>query len=239
MGFIGVQPATVPLTSSDITDGIISTAKIANDAVDNTKLDLTDNYAFTGTISGASDFEKISSSTATQTGLTNLQITLPTTSDFTALRLFVRGLKSTTATNSFWGFTLGDASGTAITASGSYYYISTYTYSDLSSAHGVAYNVTNSGDVFGRMSAHYVGDGSNDTEMMDFELTIFSSNDSSRSTRVQFSTGYEKRHNDSYVTFNNGSILRNGAEVNANINLFVNTGSAFTSYGYGLYKAKA
>tara|TARA_R100000329_G_C7575591_1_gene203887 strand:- start:75 stop:737 length:663 start_codon:yes stop_codon:yes gene_type:complete len=53
MGFIGVQPATVPLTSSDITDGIISTAKIANDAVDNTKLDLTDNYAFTGTISGA------------------------------------------------------------------------------------------------------------------------------------------------------------------------------------------
>ena len=40
MGFIGVQPATVPLTSSDITDGIISTAKIADDAVGNTKLDL-------------------------------------------------------------------------------------------------------------------------------------------------------------------------------------------------------
>tara|TARA_B100001540_G_scaffold126588_1_gene112920 strand:- start:2379 stop:2987 length:609 start_codon:yes stop_codon:yes gene_type:complete len=33
MGFIGVQPATVPLTSSDITDGIISTAKIADDAI--------------------------------------------------------------------------------------------------------------------------------------------------------------------------------------------------------------
>ena len=53
MGFIGVQPATVPLTSSDITDGIISTAKIADDAVGNTKLDLTANYAFTGTITGA------------------------------------------------------------------------------------------------------------------------------------------------------------------------------------------
>ena len=54
MGFIGVQPATVPLTANDITDGIISTAKIADDAVDNTKLDLTANYAFTGTVTGAS-----------------------------------------------------------------------------------------------------------------------------------------------------------------------------------------
>ena len=54
MGFIGRQPTPVPLTSSDITDGIISTAKIADDAVGNTKLDLSANYAFTGTISGAS-----------------------------------------------------------------------------------------------------------------------------------------------------------------------------------------
>ena len=53
MGFIGRQPTAAPLTSSDITDGIISTAKLANDAVDNTKLDLSDNYAFTGTITGA------------------------------------------------------------------------------------------------------------------------------------------------------------------------------------------
>ena len=51
MGFIGRQPTPAPLTSSDITDGIISTdklansavstAKIADDAVGNTKLDLT------------------------------------------------------------------------------------------------------------------------------------------------------------------------------------------------------
>jgi len=53
MGFIGKQPTSVPLTSSDITDGIISTAKIADDAVGNTKLDLSANYAFTGTVTGA------------------------------------------------------------------------------------------------------------------------------------------------------------------------------------------
>ena len=33
MAFIGKKPAAAPLTSSDITDGIISTAKIADDAV--------------------------------------------------------------------------------------------------------------------------------------------------------------------------------------------------------------
>ncbi len=53
MGFIGKQPTPVPLTSNDITDGIITTSKIADDAVGNTKLDLTANYAFTGTVTGA------------------------------------------------------------------------------------------------------------------------------------------------------------------------------------------
>ena len=77
-------------------------------------MNLADTFAFTGTVSGAGDLEKVSSSTATQTGLTNLQITLPTTNDFTALKLFVRGIKSTTATNSYWALTLGNASGTAL-----------------------------------------------------------------------------------------------------------------------------
>jgi hypothetical protein len=45
MPFIGVQPATVPLTSSDITDGIISTAKIADDAVTGAKIENTPSIA--------------------------------------------------------------------------------------------------------------------------------------------------------------------------------------------------
>ncbi len=52
MPFIGVQPASALLTSADIQDGQITTAKIADDAVGNTKLDLTANYAFTGTVTG-------------------------------------------------------------------------------------------------------------------------------------------------------------------------------------------
>jgi len=46
MPFIGVQPASALLTSADIQDGQIIKAKIANDAVDNTKLDLTSSYDF-------------------------------------------------------------------------------------------------------------------------------------------------------------------------------------------------
>ena len=38
MGFIGVQPASVPLTASDITDGIISNAKLGADSVNATKI---------------------------------------------------------------------------------------------------------------------------------------------------------------------------------------------------------
>jgi hypothetical protein len=52
MAYIGVAPANAALTADDITDGIISTAKLQNDAVDNTKLDLADNFAFTGTVTG-------------------------------------------------------------------------------------------------------------------------------------------------------------------------------------------
>ena len=70
MPFIGVQPATVPLTSSDITDGIISTAKIADDAVGNTKLDLSANYAFTGTISGAGKILQVVSASSSSTEAT-------------------------------------------------------------------------------------------------------------------------------------------------------------------------
>jgi hypothetical protein len=73
MPFIGRQPATVPLTSSDITDGIISTAKIADDAVENTKLDLSANYAFTGTLSGVGKVLQVVN--AVTTGSSNSQST--------------------------------------------------------------------------------------------------------------------------------------------------------------------
>ena len=63
MPYIGQSPASKLLTASDITDGVISTAKLADssvstakladDSVGNTKLDLSADFAFTGTVTGA------------------------------------------------------------------------------------------------------------------------------------------------------------------------------------------
>ena len=63
MGYIGKVPTAVPITTSDLADGIVTTSKLANDSVDNTKLDLTDNYAFTGTVSGAGSLNLIETKT--------------------------------------------------------------------------------------------------------------------------------------------------------------------------------
>ena len=53
MGFIGVQPTSVPLTASDITDGIVTSAKISDGTITATDMDLSGTYAFTGTVTGA------------------------------------------------------------------------------------------------------------------------------------------------------------------------------------------
>ena len=56
--------ADAAVTTAKITDANITTAKIANDAVENTKLDLTDDYAFSGTVSGAGGGKLLQTQTA-------------------------------------------------------------------------------------------------------------------------------------------------------------------------------
>lgn len=51
-GYIGNFPTALPLSSNDLNDGIVTTAKLANDSVNASKFDETDNYTFTGTVAG-------------------------------------------------------------------------------------------------------------------------------------------------------------------------------------------
>ncbi len=109
MGFIGVQPATVPLTSSDITDGIISTAKIADtavstakiadDAVGNTKLDLSANYAFTGNITGAGDMVLLANIDNNSVGASTFEWTMDY-DDYNNFIIVVNRLQGSSSTNS-------------------------------------------------------------------------------------------------------------------------------------------
>jgi hypothetical protein len=53
MAFIGAKPTNVPLTSADLEDSIITSAKIVDGTISSSDIDLTDNYDFTGTVTGA------------------------------------------------------------------------------------------------------------------------------------------------------------------------------------------
>nr|BAR39595.1 complement C1q protein [uncultured Mediterranean phage uvMED] len=53
MAFIGAKPTNVPLTSADLEDSIITSAKISDGTITPTDMDLSGTYAFTGTVTGA------------------------------------------------------------------------------------------------------------------------------------------------------------------------------------------
>ena len=68
----------------------VKTAGVTNNAIGSSQLDLTASYAFTGTVTGTG-MDLVSSSSTTSSGLSALEIDLPTTTDFVALKLILRG----------------------------------------------------------------------------------------------------------------------------------------------------
>ena len=68
MSYIGKSPTAAPLTSSDITDGIISTAKLADDAVTTAKTSYNDIPFRNLVINGDMSIAQRASSTASITG---------------------------------------------------------------------------------------------------------------------------------------------------------------------------
>tara|TARA_R100000734_G_C3290693_1_gene82550 strand:+ start:23 stop:655 length:633 start_codon:yes stop_codon:yes gene_type:complete len=92
MAFIGKQPTPVPLTSSDITDGIISTAKIADDAVTGAKIENNPTIAGNLAVSGTTTL----SSTLGVTGVTTLSDSIVFGASAKGVHL---GVTSVTSTN--------------------------------------------------------------------------------------------------------------------------------------------
>lgn len=201
-------------------------------------MNLADTYAFSGTVSGAGMFEKVSSSTTTSTGITQYEVELPTTNDFSYLELHLLGLKSTTATNAYWSARMRESGqSNPITASTGYRYLGAYAYSNNSGS-----GVSPVGDVDGGSSAvlsgGFVGDGSDDFETTTYELKIFNSNNSTRFTRCKFLNTIEKRHTDAYHYEVSGSFVVNSTSLLDRIYFLTSGNSTFTSYGYALYKVK-
>jgi len=95
----------------------IPTAGIANDAVDNTKLDLADNYAFTGTVSGTPQGMTLINSTSSTSTVASFNIDNVFSSTYKFYRVYMRVEYS--QNNGFFTRML-DSSGAARTAN--YYY---------------------------------------------------------------------------------------------------------------------
>jgi len=209
----------------------VKAAHIAANAVGSSEIDLTASYAFTGAVTGTG-MDLVSSSSTTSAGLSALEIDLPTTTDFVALKLILRGLKSTTTTSNHWRVRFRQQGGSII-SSASYNFIFNHNYTNDSS-HGSTYhsdlNVDNIN--FGGN----VGDGTDDSEMTSMEFDILNSATSGRYTRGYASKSIEKRHNDTYHYYNDGSFSVASNSVLDRIEIIVTGGSAFTSYGYALYK---
>ena len=211
---------------------------VTNVETQNIKFD-SDTTAFTigsdGVLSGTGSpsIVKHSSSTTTVTGLSSLEIDLPTTTDFVALKLIVRGLKGeAVAGNNLWRFRFRSQGGSIIT-SNSYNFLFTHNYSndtDHGNTHQHDLNVDNIN--FGGN----VGDGTDDSEMTSMEFDIHNSATSGRYTRGFARKSIEKRHNDTYHYANDGPFTVASNNVLDRIEIAVQNGTAFTSFGYALYK---
>jgi hypothetical protein len=95
----------------------LPTAALANDAVDNTKLDLADNYAFTGTVSGTPQGMTLINSTSSTTTVGQFNIDNVFSSTYKFYRVYMRVEYSQ---NTGFEMRMLDSSGTARTAN--YYY---------------------------------------------------------------------------------------------------------------------
>ena len=196
-------------------------------------MNLADTYAFSGTVSGAGAFQKVSSSSTTQTGLSSVLIPLPTTTDFTSLKLILRGLKAESAANQKWGVRFRESGGSVVTSS-SYNYLITHNYSN-GTTHGNTYNHDLSADEI-LLTGSFTGDGSDDSEMTSVEIDIHNSQTNGRYTRGFLKKSIEKRHTDAYNYGNDGSFYFASTAVVDAIQIRINTSNTFTTFGYALYK---
>ena len=200
-------------------------------------MNLADAFAFTGTVSGAGDYQKVSSSTTTSAGITQYEVALPTTTDFSYLELQILGAKSTTASNTYWAVRLREQGESgALATSTSYRVLGSSAYSNNSGAGVSTGNADVDGSNFALLSGGYVGDGSDDFEMTNYQFKLYNTNNSTRYTRVIYGNTIEKRHTDAYHYHQQGSFVVSSANVLDRIYFLTNSVTAFTAYGYALYK---
>ena len=96
-------------------------------------INLADTFAFTGTVTGVGNFQKVSSVASDATGIGTLEIDLPTTTDFAVLQLHLLGLRCESGVDQYWALQLRqDSNDTYLTGSNEYTNMHNNTYSNKS-----------------------------------------------------------------------------------------------------------
>ena len=204
-------------------------------------VNLADTFAFTGTVSGASDLAKVASSTTSQTSITAFTLDLPTTDDFSHLKCFIHGVGVSTAQD-YWELQARDASDNSYrTGASDYRHMTLSGYLNTSASQsGTAATGDTNGDTKIQMADGFSGTYG-DIGDLELEIDIFNNRGTgiaNHSPRFNWRKQAQKRHTDEYTYQSSGS----GAvipfiEINQ-FKLFRGGGNTFTIYGYELYKVK-
>ena len=199
-------------------------------------INLADTFAFTGTVTGAGNFQKVSSVASDATGLSMLEIDLPTTTDFAALQLHLLGLRCESGVDQYWALQLRqDSNDTYLTGSNEYTNLHANAYNNNSSQ-GVSAAGSVPGNNYVLLKEGFAGDGSDETEMTNAIIEIYKNSDSTRATRGFFRFGIEKRHTDEWHYASVGSFVTASTVVTDRVKIFLHSGANFTHRGYALYK---
>jgi len=204
-------------------------------------INLADTFAFTGTVTGAGNFEKVSGTTSTGTAqgtdLTALEIDLPVTTDFEYLKLILR-LRAETTAEQYWQMQVrDDATNSYKTGGADYKYVSTGGYlntgAGASGAH--CFGDTN-GISYIRYGGGFSGDGSEEEELCYLDIDIYNNVGTTRGPRFFGCRQAENRSTDewTYSDFTTGMVSSN-IQVDR-IKFYLSGGGEFSNFGHTLYK---
>ena len=204
-------------------------------------MNLADTFAFTGTVSGAGNFSKVSGTsstgTAQATDLTALTIDLPVTTDFEYLKLILR-LRAETTSEQYWHMTVrNDATNSYLTGASDYKYHQLGAYLNTSAA---ASGTQSIGDTNGisyiRYGGGFTGDGSEEEELTYLDLDIYNTVGTDRGPRFHGTRQSENRSTDewTYQEIVTG-IVQSNIQVDQ-IKFFLSGCAEFSNFGHTLYK---
>ena len=204
-------------------------------------LTLSDDFAFTGTVSGAGNFSKVSGTTSTGTAqatdLTALTIDLPVTTDFEYLKLILR-LRAETTSQQYWHMQVrNDATNSYLTGASDYKYHQLGAYLNTSAAASGTHSIGDTNGIsYIRYGGGFTGDGSEEEELTYLDLDIYNTVGTDRGPRFHGTRQSENRSTDewTYQEIVTG-IVQSNIQVDQ-IKFFLSGGAEFSNFGHTLYK---